>query len=185
MKPIKVRKTPRNFHKAQFLPYAYVHRNKAPEGVLWYDVTKNAEYPYCLFSPFYVHSGIPIPGMPGRTSDTVEGIWQGLKVIKKEIAPRYFRGIGKKRGGKPSGHQFGTDKRLLKLEEARRRIYLPAYEWVLENKIPQEIIDSFLENIYRYVPQYFYDYESNGVIGKDLPLAHSAVLVRWLNRQVT
>ena len=37
------------------------------------------------------------------------------------------------RGGKPSGHKFG--KRELGIVEARRRIYVPTYEWVLENRI--------------------------------------------------
>ena len=51
--------------------------------------------------------GIPVPGMPGTVSDTVEGIWQGLKVIRGKIAPHLFRGRGQKRGGKPAGHQYG------------------------------------------------------------------------------
>ena len=176
--------TPRNITLVQFLPYSYVKKNKPQDGTIWYDVSKNSEHPYCLFSPFYVHGGIPVPGMLGKKSDSVEGIWQGLKVIKNEIAPRFFSVMGKKRGGKPTGHKFGDEKRLMKLEEARRRIYIPAYEWVLENKIDSEIIEQFINNMYKGIPQYFYDYESNGTISKDLPLAHAAVLVRWLNSKV-
>ena len=168
----------------QFLPYSYVRKNKPQEGQVWYNVTKNAEHPFCLFSPFHVHGGIPIPGMENKTSDTVEGIWQGLKVIKGKIEPRYFSGIGKKRGGKPSGHKFGEERRLLKIEVARRRIYIPAYEWVLNNKIDSKIIDCICENMYRGISQFFYDYESNGSISKDLPLAHAAILVRWINNKV-
>ena len=45
--------------------------------------------------------GFPVPGME-VTSDTVEGIWQGLKVIRGFDRPAvYFAGPGKKRGGKP------------------------------------------------------------------------------------
>lgn len=178
-------KNPRNIVLAKFLPYNYVRKNKPQEGHIWYNVTKNAEDPFCQFSPFHVHGGIPIPGINGKTSDTVEGIWQGLKVIKGKIEPRYFSGVGKKRGGKPTGHKFGEDRRLLKLEEARRRIYVPAYEWVLENKIDSKIIDGFIEKMFRGISLFFYDYESNGTISKDLPLAHASILVKWLNNKVT
>ena len=60
--------------------------------------------------------------MPGATSDTVEGVWQGLKVIRGKTAPRYFRGPDHKRGGKPSGHRYGTKE--LGIVEARRKIYV-------------------------------------------------------------
>ena len=173
----------RNIERAQFLPYSYVRRNRCPDAEIWYGVTSNAEHPFCLFSPFFPHGGIPIPGLSGQISETVEGIWQGLKVIKGQTAPRYFRGSGKKRGGKPTGHQFGAERRLLKLEHARRRIYIPAYEWMLENRIPSEVLEAIETNMFGGIQQSFYDYESNGNISKDMPLAHAAVLVRWLNRR--
>ena len=173
----------RNSEPCRFLPYNQARKKNQPEGVIWRDVSSHADHPWNLFSPYYQHGGIPVPGMKGRTSDTVEGIWQGLKVIKGETADRYFKGRGRKRGGKPTGHKFGDEKRLLKIEAARRRIYIPAYEWMLENCIPEEYIESVMENIYRGIPQYFYDYESNGVISKDLPLAHASVLVKWFNRK--
>ena len=174
----------RNFEPCRFLPYSRARKEKPPQDALWLDVSSDANHPWNLFSPYYPHGNIPIPGLKNRTSDTVEGIWQGLKVIKGEIAERYFKGIGKKRGGKPTGHRFGDEKRLLKLEAARRRIYIPAYEWVLENRVPAELIEEVLENMYRGIPQFFYDYESNGNISKDMPLAHASVLVKWLNRKL-
>jgi hypothetical protein len=36
------------------------------------------------FSPFYPHGGIPIPNSPGVFAQSVEGIWQGLKVFENE-----------------------------------------------------------------------------------------------------
>ena len=65
--------------------------------------------------------------MEKRTSDSVEGIWQGLKVIRGKIALRFFEDVGRKRVGKPAGHQFGDQKRLLDLAEARRKIYIFPY----------------------------------------------------------
>jgi catechol 2,3-dioxygenase-like lactoylglutathione lyase family enzyme len=88
-----------------FLPYS--HRGNLPAGSVIYDVSSYADFPYCTLSPMWPHGGIPVPGMPGTTSDSVEGIWQGLKVIRGEIAPRYFSGPGPKRGGKPSGLRLG------------------------------------------------------------------------------
>jgi hypothetical protein len=132
----------------------------------------------------WVHGGIPIPGLPGETSDSVEGIWQGLKVMRGEIAPRYFSGAGHKRGGKPSGHRFGN--RLLKIVEARQKIYRVAYEWVLANRIDQTLIESFIEQAFAGVTQYFHDVSDNGDINNpDEGWAHAAVLVQYLNRVCT
>lgn len=134
--------------------------------------------------PFFPHGGIPIPGLESRRSDSVEGIWQGLKVIRGKTAPRFFEGTGRKRYGKPRGHQYGDSTRLLSLEEARRKIYIPAYEWVLENRIDPDLINGFVSQAFQSVPQFFYDCEDNGSIGKDAPLAHAKILVDYINRKI-
>src|SRR4051812_41939554 len=116
---------PRNerFARPLFLPYS--QRDNAPAGATVYDVSTYADFPLCMLSPLWAHGGIPVPGAPGATSDSVEGIGGGIKVIEGRGPPRLFRGRGQKRGGKPSGHRFGD--RLLDLMEARERIYRPAY----------------------------------------------------------
>jgi hypothetical protein len=129
----------------------------------------------------WVHGGIPVPGMPGATSDTVEGIWQGLKVIRGAVAPRYFAGLGQKRGGKPAGHRYGE--KLLKIAEAREKIYRVAYEWVLANRADPALLDEFVIRAFEGVPQFFHDVSDNGNIGNpDEGWAHAAVLVQYLNR---
>jgi hypothetical protein len=168
----------------RFLPYYQARTGKPAPGVLWTDVSSGAEPPYDRFSPFFPHGGIPVPGMAGVTSDSVEGVWQGLKVIRGKIAPRYFEGSGRKRGGKPAGHQFGDQERLLGLEEARRKIYFPAYEWMLEHRVDAALIEEILNRAFRGVEQHFYDRQDNAAIGKDQPLAHAAVLVHYLNRKI-
>ena len=96
------------------LPFArcvFVPRHHAaclPPGGVVIDVSSYADPPFCTLSPMWVHGGIPVPGMPGTTSDTVEGVWQGLKVIRGKTAPRYFRGPGQKRGGKPVSYTHLT-----------------------------------------------------------------------------
>jgi hypothetical protein len=168
------------FARCHFLPYS--QRDNVPSGALVYDVSSYSELPYNTLSPFFVHGGIPIPGMPGKTSDTVEGIWQGLKVIRAEIAPRMFHGPGRKRGGKkPSGHRYGD--KLLGIVEARYRIYRVAYEWVLENRIDPALIRQFMNNALGGIPQYFHDMEDNGDINNpDAPLAHASLLAQYINR---
>jgi hypothetical protein len=173
----------RKLVKCRFLPYLQARTSRPPEGkgTLWIDVSSSGEPPYDRFSPFYPHGGIPIPGMENRTSDSVEGIWQGLKVIRGEIAPRFFEGAGRKRVGKPAGHQFGDQKRLLDLAEARRKIYIPAYEWMLTNRIDSEILEAIISKAFRGIPQFFFDREDNASIGKDRPLAHASLLVDYIN----
>lgn len=174
----------RKLAKCCFLPYRLVRTTQPKQGELWIDVASSAEPPLNQLSPYYAHGNIPVPGLPKTTADSVEGIWQGLKVIRGKTAPRYFNGAGRKRGGKPAGHQFGQSDRLLSLAVARRKIYVPAYEWILSNCVDENILDEFVSRAFRGVQQFFYDREDNGVIEKDQPLAHAQVLVDFLNRRI-
>src|SRR4051794_5968159 len=45
------------------------------------DVTSRGPAPWVRFSPFYPHGGIPVPYSSEYTAQSVEGIWQGLKVF--------------------------------------------------------------------------------------------------------
>ena len=47
------------------------------------DVTSRGIEPWVRFSPFYPHGGIPIPNSPSVSAQSVEGLWQGLKVFAK------------------------------------------------------------------------------------------------------
>src|SRR5262249_9189174 len=148
------------FAPCVFAPYS--QRHHVPAGAMIYDVSSYADFPFCTLSPMWVHGGIPVPGWPGVASDTVEGIWQGLKVIRGRTASRFFRGPGHKRGGKPSGHEYGT--KLLKIVEAREKIYRVAYEWVLAHRVDPALIQQFVDQAYDGVCQYFHDVSDNGSI---------------------
>lgn len=74
----------------------------------------------------------------------VEAIWQGLKVFESAdvdvdmFANDTMKNIKRtvRRFGKPLGHRKGVNgTELLGYIEARKQIYLPAYKWVLENKV--------------------------------------------------
>lgn len=172
----------RAFARCVFVPRYHVEN--LPAGSVVIDVSSYADPPFCTLSPMWVHGGVPVPGMPGTVSDTVEGVWQGLKVIRGKTAPRYFRGAGAKRGGKPSGHQFGT--KLLGVVEARRWIYIPTYEWVLEHRIDPVVIQRLLVTARGGVTQFIHDVGDNGDANASTqPLAHAAVLVQYLNRKLS
>ena len=170
----------RPYTRCTFLPAS--HRPTVPAGVHVYDVSSYADPPFCTLSPVYAHGGIPIPGLPGRTSDSVEGVWQGLKVIRGKIAPQHFRGKGQKRGGKPSGHQYGD--RLLDVVEARLKIYRVAYEWMLENRVDPALIQTFIDRAFGGEQQLFHDLGDNGNLhDRTRGWCHAACLVQYLNRR--
>lgn len=108
------------------------------------DVTSQATDGLVKLSPFYPHGGIPVPFSEGYTAMCVEGIWQGLKVFETAdvdvnmFANDTMKNIKRtvRRFGKPLGHRKGVKgTELLGYIEARKQIYLPAYKWVLENKV--------------------------------------------------
>lgn len=170
---------PSPFARCVFIPAH--HRDHLPTGAAVRDVSSYADPPFCTLSPMWVHGGIPVPGQPGQTSDTVEGVWQGLKVVRGKTAPRFFRGPGAKRGGKPSGHLYGTKE--IGIVEARRLIDVPAYEWMVEHRADPALIAGFVTAARSGVVQYFHDVGGNGDLNDPgQPLAHAAVLVQYLNR---
>jgi hypothetical protein len=161
---------------------------KAWRGALLLDVTSKGEEPWVRFSPFYPHGGIPIPNTPGTVAQSVEGLWQGLKVFEQEdIDPSRWtitdlRGIkraGRSRG-KVLGHRFGVGSNvLLGYRDARYQIYLPAYRWMLENRVAAEV--GRLREAVATRLVVLLDYETNSDV-EDLtrPLSHAALLKHYL-----
>lgn len=110
-------------------------------GAIILDITSKSSYAQKL-SPFYPHGNIPIPFSNGATAMSVEGIWQGLKVFEHEdvcmdsFANDTMKNLKRtvRRLGYPKGHRKGIHgSELLDYLSARILIYLPSYEWVLEN----------------------------------------------------
>lgn len=116
---------------------------KYPNAVIA-DVTSQATDGLVRLSPFYPHGDVPVPFSEGYTAMCVEAIWQGLKVFETAdvdvnmFANDTMKNIKRtvRRFGKPLGHRKGVKgTELLGYIEARKQIYLPAYKWVLENKV--------------------------------------------------
>lgn len=152
------------------------------------DVTSRASEPWVKFSPFYPHGEVPIPFSPGEFSMTVEGVWQGLKVFEtsdidlSKLLITNMKGIkrSEKKYGKTLGHRDGIHgKRLLSYKEARKKIYLPTYLWVLQNKLKELIED--LHEIGTKENVVFLDYETNcDVDNLSRPLSHAGLIKMYL-----
>lgn len=115
-------------------------------GAFIIDVTLQAPPPWCRFSPMYPHGDIPIPFSPGYTGQTVEGIWQGLKAFDKadmnqaKFSTTTGLNLSSYQYGPESGYRAGVDSDvLLSRYQARIKILLPTYKWVLDNHLQAEV----------------------------------------------
>ena len=124
-----------------------------------------------------------MPGHPDRTSQSIEGIWQALKVFAAEAEDftklyiTTMKGIKRtaRRLGSPLGHRL--DGRLLGYEEARRLIYLPAYRWMLDYRAAG--IVAWLRELASHQTVVLLDYTTNGdVTDLSTPLSHAALIAQ-------
>lgn len=152
------------------------------------DVTSNGAMPWVKFSPFYPHGRIPVPFSPGVVAESVESIWQGLKVFEStdidttSFAIKTMKGIKRteRRYGKVLGHRRGVlGESLLPYREARYQIYLPTYKWVLDNCLQEEV--ALLRQISHMQEIVLLDYETNSDVD-DLtkPLSHASLVVWYV-----
>ena len=73
---------------------------------------------------------------------------------------------------------------MLKIVEAREKVYRVSYEWMLEHRADPALLDGFIERAFSGIPQYFHDVSNNASISDpDEGWAHAAVLVQYLNRR--
>ncbi|CAA0207002.1 DUF6939 family protein [Tenacibaculum maritimum] len=150
------------------------------------DVTSKSDNDYVMLSPFYPHGNIPIPFSENIFSESVEGVWQGLKTFENhnvdlsKFKVSNMKGIKRtvRKYGYVIGHRKGVNgKEILDYYQARVKIYLPTYEWVLKNKathLIEKITQLSLEK-----DVILLDYETNSDI-KNLskPLSH-AYLIKY------
>lgn len=144
------------------------------------DVSSRAQKPYSLFSPFsYSHNfHIPVPGTEGIYANSVESIWQGLKIINGVVDFSLFKKRPEKRKGDVQGHLFGSQS--LGIVDARRNIYQPAYLFHFQHHIPEKIKEEVLLKALKEGVA-FYDVEENVKINNsNSRLAHSAFLAEFL-----
>lgn len=158
-------------------------------GAILADVTSAAKDSLVKLSPFYPHGGIPVPFSEGYTATCVESIWQGLKVFEhSDIDISLFqndtmKGLKRtvRKYGKPLGHRKGVHgTELLSYLDARKQIYLPAYKWVLDNKV-QSIIDRLRSASESGKTIVLLDYETNSdVENPKKPLSHASLVKAYV-----
>jgi len=146
------------------------------------NVSSRGRGQYRKLSPFSHNARyqIPIPGKEETRADSVEGIWQGLKVIDSVSDFSLFQGKPKKRKGKPQGHLFRED--LIGYVDARKQIYVPAYVYHVINNALDNIHGDLEARVSKSNPVALFDVESNGEINNtSQPYSHAALLVNVLN----
>ncbi|MFI6098001.1 DUF6939 family protein [Lentzea sp. NPDC051213] len=163
-----------------------VHR----PGSLVIDVTSRGPQPWVRFSPFYPHGGIPVPMSPGETSESVEGVWQALKVFesadvdRSKLSVKSMKGLKRtvRRFGAVQGHRAGLHgDRLLDYRTARHEIYLPVYRWVLEHRLRAEVAE--LHALAMSSEVVLLDYTTNGDVDDlSTPLSHAALIADHVRR---
>ena len=157
-------------------------------GAILADVTSNANDELVKLSPFFPHGDIPVPYTEGMTASCVEAIWQGLKVFEGDnvdislFSNDRMEGLKRtvRKFGKPLGHRKGVyGKALLGYVEARKQIYIPTYQWVLEHKV-KDIVER-LKEIAKTKTLILLDYATNcDVDDASKPLSHAALIKAYI-----
>ena len=154
------------------------------------DVTSKGDQPWVKFSPFYPHGNIPVP-FSTHKSQSVEGLWQALKVFettdvdlsKMEVINMKNIKRTVRKNGKVLGHRKGTTgEELLGYLDARKLIYIPSYTWVLENCLENELnmISNKAEK-----GVVLLDYETNGDVNNlSKPLSHAYLIKHYLESHI-
>lgn len=160
-------------------------------GAAAIDVTSRGAEPWVRLSPFFAHGGIPLPFTPGAVGTSVEGIWQALKVFEHadvdlaKLTVTSMTGLKRtaRRFGPVLGHRRGLHSdRLLGYVEARWRIYLPTYRWVLEG--PAHPVTEQLRLISQDRDLVLLDYTTNGdPADPTSPLSHAALVAAYVSDQ--
>ena len=114
---------------------------------------------------------------------------QGLKVFEScDVDVEMFKNDTMKnikrtvrRFGKPLGHRKGVDgTELLGYIEARKQIYIPAYKWVLENKVAN-IIERLRNASNEGKTIILLDYDTNpDVENAKKPLSHASLIKAYV-----
>lgn len=123
-------------------------------GYLLINLTRDStDEVYRQFHPSYPHGDVPFPEFPGYTAQSVEGIWEGLKMfITTGIDPSRFECTDPNKLSRTEayygtyiGHRYGSNI-VLTEEEAFEKIYKPLYSWQILVKMKKEF--EILKNLY-------------------------------------
>jgi|GEM_PF-2948635 len=148
------------------------------EGI---DVSSRGDSVYKILSPFSHNKNykIPVSGQEHIRADSVEGIWQGLKLFYGITDKFQFSGRAQKRKGMPDSFLFGDEQ--IGYIEARHKIYQPAYIYhLINNALP--VVANDLESKLQKGDVTMHDIEKNPYIDNDeKSYSHAALAVETIN----
>ena len=161
-------------------------------NAIFCDVTSKSPYlGLRQLSPYYPWGGIPVSFSPGVEASCVEAVWQGLKVFENYgidiglFSNNTMKGLKRssRTYGKVLGHRKGIDgDTLLNYLDARKKIFIPTYKWMLENKAFKSVerIRAFCADYPEYT-LVLLDYQTNCIID-DLskPLSHAFLVKAYV-----
>ena len=152
---------------------------------------------YSCFNPFYFHQDIqiPVPGYAPRVANSLESIWQGLKIVEGTTCFEMFTQKPYKRPtdaarrldseyiyAKSSFHYLGQNVDLL---TARFFIYFKSYCWLLEHLVDQELLNEIKEALTSGKCILFYDWDDNfNIFNINSSFSHSAICCSWFNGEL-
>jgi hypothetical protein len=142
--------------------------------------------------PFTTWDGnpLPVPGLRGHRASSVEGVWQGLKLVDGVTDLGQLTTVPHKR---PPDHlrtgsydyrasTFRYGNQEVGLLTARLVIYLPAFLFLLDRVIPMTIHDELHAALGSGRSVAFYDWDGNMDIDNDLSsFSHSSILAAWFS----
>ncbi len=175
--------------------FRFLSRNNGQSGrkigglksSIFYDTSSRSFFGQYL-SPFSTKGVLkPVPGNQDFYSKSVEGIWQGLKIIDQKTDYSLFESEKpKKRKFEPySETKFKYNCQEIGLIEARKKIFMPAYKFMLDIVVPQALIENIMRTYHAGVNQYFYDVDDNRDIDDATrSYSHSSLLVELLDEKV-
>ena len=122
-------------------------------------------------NPYFPYKDIPVPNSGNFVAESIGAIWHGLKVFEKRDIDRklmmnYLTNknmCSQKYYVQYLGHRYGVNGLdLLSITDARRRILIPTYKWMLDYKA-QDIIQE-LRKINEQHDIVFLEYFANSSI---------------------
>lgn len=150
--------------------------------------TSTCSSPYNMLSPFFVWDKvIPVPGMENSKSRTIEGIWQGLKIINSKVEKSLFdaKKIKKRRADPYGSCKFLFGNQEINYGEARKKIFKPSYEWMFRNLLPRDLKESLYILAENDIQLYFFDVDDNPDIeNTSSSFSHSSLLVDIVNKEL-
>ena len=140
------------------------------------------------FSPYFSWDRIiPVPGMPRTYSRSVEGIWQGLKIINGQIDTSLFdaKKVYKRRVVPYPSTRFLHGSSTIGLPAAREVIYKPAYRWMFEHLLFPVFRTKLYQSAEEETQIYCFDVDHNAdAANPSSSFSHASFLTDLINEEL-